>query len=82
MTLVLDPPLKAGSRRVAVLSETHVTAHGSGRGLWATAIKTPVAVLVADADSLHAMDLRGRPLDTDTLEAACPGLVARMQAIP
>lgn len=76
MTLRLDPVRARGSWRVAVLCETVVRARAAGGGVFASGSKRPVAVLVRDGEGLHAMDLKGRPLDVATLEQGCPGLSA------
>ena len=76
MTLILDPVRASGDWSVAVLSETVIRARQAGGGVFATGSKRPVAVVVHDGAALHAMDLKGRPLDVTTLEEGCPGLRA------
>ncbi len=80
MTLRLDPVRTQGRWRVSVISETRVRAKDAGGGIYGAASKRPVAVVVHDGESLHAMDLRGRTLDVATLEEGCPGLRAAFGA--
>lgn len=82
MSLALDPPRQAGAYRVAALAERWVVARGPEGGVMAVARKHPVAVVVATAGQLWAVDLRGRRLEPAALEAACPGLHAAMGVIP
>ncbi len=78
MTLVLETPRDHGGWRVAALCEQTLVAH-SGRGRLAFGgRKRPVAILLYDGGTVAAVDLAGRTLDLDRLEARCPGLTRVM----
>lgn len=75
MALKLDPVRVQGERRLAVICEVTSRVNADRDGVYASGGKRPVAVVFHDGAALEAMDMRGRPLDVETLARDCPGLL-------
>jgi hypothetical protein len=77
MTVELDPPRRIGAVTVAALVTRHVVQDTRSGTVAFTASKSPLAILIADAGGVRALDLAGKPVDAGTLEGWCPGALAR-----
>ncbi len=78
MALRLDPPRLVRGWRIAALTEVKRQATSAGAGLFFTASKQPVALLLARDGRLLAFTPDGRALDPAALERRHPGLHATM----
>ncbi len=72
MRIRLEGPVQAGSVRIGVLSETTISKAGSRRGIFLSAWKRPVAVLVAQDGVVTGMDLDGHPLSSGQIDRMLP----------
>ena len=79
MTLVLDTPRDHRGWRVAALCEQTLARHAWRDMLAFGGRKRPVAILLCKGAEVRAVDLAGRVLDVDRLEANHPGLIAAMR---
>lgn len=81
MTCVLDPAIRVGQVRIAVVSQTRVVPQDSRNAAWFTAGKKPLFVLMERNEKVSVFDLSGHKIPLADIEALCPGLCASFIAV-
>ncbi len=73
-------PLRVGPAILVAVERTIVRAGRTARGLWAGAIREPVALVVRDAGGIRAYDPSGAAISVEPLRERVPELDALLSA--
>lgn len=77
MMVVLGHRVAVGGAVVAALVCNSISGHRAARHIWFTGYRRPVALLIRRGDDVIAFTPAGDLLDTEEVEALCPGALQR-----
>lgn len=76
------PPLKVAGACLILVERVWFQQHIHGDSAWVAGGREPVAVVVQEADGVHALDMAGQTLSLNTLLGTVDGLAAALGIQP
>ncbi|MFP3974955.1 MAG: GerW family sporulation protein [Chloroflexota bacterium] len=73
------PPITAGDVTVIPVIKTSIGCHGAGKGISASGLKRPTALVVVSSSGTKAFDISGEETSLDELIEAVPQLREMLQ---